>query len=95
MPKKLIWTDAQDCRIKRLRAEGASWDAIAAALGITCWTVMQRGRRIGARLPPPGAEPPAEDPFREALPAGHPRSWNAINAGTALEGAPYPYPVFD
>ena len=32
MPKKIIWTDAQDAQIRRLRTEGASWDAIAAIL---------------------------------------------------------------
>ena len=30
----------------------------------------------------------------EPLPAGHPRSWGAINAGTLLEGTPYPLPCF-
>jgi alanine dehydrogenase len=32
MPKKLVWTDAQDGTIKRLRAEGATWDTIAETL---------------------------------------------------------------
>ena len=27
------------------------------------------------------------------MPAGHPTSWNAINAGTSLAGTPYPHPV--
>ena len=31
---------------------------------------------------------------RPALPSGHPDTWGRINAGTCLEGAPYPYPVF-
>ena len=94
MPNKLTWTDAQDTQIRRSRAEGASWDAISAVLGVTCWAVMQRGRRIGARLPPPDFIPAPDDPLREPLPAGHPRSWGAITANTVLEGTPYPLPVF-
>ena len=82
MPKKLVWTDAQDNQIRRLRVEGASWDAIAAVLGITRWTVIERGRRVHLGT------------TRRPLPAGHPRSWGAITAGTVLENAPYPLPVF-
>ena len=94
MPKKLEWTDAQDAQLRRLRAEGATWDGIAAVLGLTRWAVMERGRRIGARRPPPDFVPPPEAPEREPMPAGHPRSWDAINADTVLEGTPYPLPVF-
>ena len=31
---------------------------------------------------------------RPPLPAGHPDTWGLINAGTCIEGAPYPFPVF-
>ena len=72
MPKKLTWTDAQDSQIRRLRAEGASWDAIAAALGFTRWAIIERGRRIGAQAPPREFVPPPEDPHRDPLPPGHP-----------------------
>lgn len=88
------WTAAEDTQLRRLRAEGATWDAIAAVLRLTRWTVIERGRRIGAPRPPPDFVPPPEDPAREPLPAGHPRSWNAITAGSVLEGTPYPLPVF-
>jgi hypothetical protein len=94
MPKKLVWTDAQDNQIRRLRIEGASWDAIAAILGITRWTVIEHGHRIGASRPPREFVPPPEDPARDPLPAGHPRSWGVITAGTVLENVPYPLPVF-
>lgn len=94
MPAKLNWTDAQDGQLRRLRAEGATWDHIAIELGLTRWSVIERGRRIGARLPPPEHVPPPEDPERDALPAGDPRSWSAITGGTVLEGVPYPLPVF-
>lgn len=94
MPKKHNWTKAEDCQIRRLRAEGASWDMIAATLRLTRWTVIERGRRIGARRPPPDFVPPPEDPARDPLPAGHPRTWGAITANSVLEGTPYPLPVF-
>lgn len=93
MPRKLAWTEAQDVQIRRLRLEGASWDAIAASVGLNRWAVIERGRRIGARRPPPDCPPP-QDAAREPLPPGHPISWNAITAGTVLEGSAYPLPVF-
>jgi hypothetical protein len=90
MPRRLLWTDAQDTQIKRLRAEGASWDAVAVALGFTRWTVIARGRAIGARRPPPDFVPPPEDPERPPLPPGHVRTWGPITRGSPLEGMPYP-----
>ena len=93
MPKKIEWTEAQDLTIRRMRAESATWDAIAHAIGVTRWTVIERGRRLGARLPPPDYEPPAEDPERPPMPPGHPESWGAIIRGTCLEGMPYPIPM--
>ena len=93
MPKKIVWTEAQDLKIKRMRAENASWDCIATAVGVTRWTVIERGRRLGARLPPADFIPPAEDPDRPALPSGHPATWDPIIKGTPLEGTPYPIPA--
>lgn len=90
MPKKLVWTDAQDTTIKRLRAEGATWDTIAVTLRLTRWTVIERGRRIGAQPPPTDFVPPPDDPNRDPLPAGHVRSWGALVRGTCLEGTAYP-----
>ena len=58
-------------------------------------TVLERGRRIGARrLAQPVAKLEEEPRDRPARPPGHPTSWNLINAGTVLDGAPYPFPVF-
>jgi len=94
MINKHRWTAAEDNQLRRLRAEGATWDAIAAVLHLTRWTVIERGRRIGARRPPPDFVAPPEDPGREPLPPGHPRSWGAITADSVLEGTPYPLPVF-
>jgi|KBSSwiStaDraftv2_1062776.scaffolds.fasta_scaffold1846826_2 hypothetical protein len=94
MPKKFVWTEAQDAQIRRLRAEGVSWEAMAAILGLTRWAIIERGRRIGAHPPPREFVPPPEDPARDPLPPGDPRSWNVINAGTVLQDTPYPLPVF-
>ena len=93
MPKRIEWTAAQDMKIKRMRAECASWDCIAEAVGVTRWTAIERGRRLGARLPPPDFKPPTEDSERPALPPGHPETWGIITKGMSLEGVPYPVPV--
>jgi hypothetical protein len=94
MPQKRFWTSAQDTRIRRLRAEGATWEAIAEDLGLTRWVVIERGRRIHARLPPPEFVVVLDEPGRDPLPAGHVRTWGAMNAGTTLAQEPYPLPIF-
>ena len=94
MSRKIAWTDAQDMRIRRRRAEGATWEAIAADLALTLWAVTERGRRIGAGRPQADFVMAPDDPLRDPLPAGHPTSWDAINAGTVLEGEQYPLPFF-
>lgn len=56
---------------------------------------------LGLPLAPPGrtviyhvcGRPGQND--RPALPSGHPLTWSMLTDGTALEGEPYPYPVFD
>jgi hypothetical protein len=93
VPKRIEWTEVQDMKIKRMRAENASWDTIAIAVGVTRWTVIERGRRLGARPPPADFMPPAEDPERPALPPGHPDTWGIIIKGTSLAEMPYPIPV--
>ncbi|MGA3398755.1 MAG: AsnC family protein [Acetobacteraceae bacterium] len=94
MSRKIAWTDAQDAQIRRRRSEGANWEAIAADLALTLWAVTERGRRIGAGRLPVEFVPAPDDPQREPLPAGHPTSWDAINAGTVLEGEPCPLRFF-
>ncbi len=94
MSRKISWTEAQDSQIRRRRAEGASWEAIAADLSLTLWAVTERGRRIGAGRPQADFVPAPDDPQRDPLPAGHPTSWDAINLGTVLEGEPYPLRFF-
>jgi hypothetical protein len=94
MSRKIPWTDAQDSQIRRRRSEGATWEAIAADMSLSQWAVTERGHRIGAGRSPDDFVPVPEDPLREPLPAGHPKSWDAINQGTVLEGRPYPLPFF-
>lgn len=89
------WTEALDARLKGLRGDGLTWDAVALAMGLGRNTVIERGRRIGARkhVQRPAYVPP-EPADRPARPAGHPASWELINRGTVLAGEAYPYPVF-
>lgn len=95
MPQKLLWSAPNDAELKRLRAEGETWDDIARHFGISRNAAIERGRRIGARLPVRPAPPPAaRDPERPPLPPGHPITWGAITTHTLIAGAPYPLPVF-
>jgi hypothetical protein len=93
VPKRIEWTAVQDMKIRRMRTERASWDSIAVAVGVTRWTVIERGRRLGARLPPADFEASPEDPERPTLPPGHQETWGIIIVGTSLEGMPYPIPM--
>jgi hypothetical protein len=89
------WTDVLDTRLCVLRHAGVTWDGIAEAMGLPRNTVLERGRKIGARratLRPVFAVVESKD--RPPLTPGHPESWGLITAGTVLEGVAYPYPVF-
>ena len=83
------WTHAQDLQIRRRRVEGASWETIAAELSLPVRAVVERAHRIGAGRTHTSDSAP-QDPLREPLPAGHPDSWDALTAGTVLQGQPYP-----
>lgn len=91
MPQKLVWTGPTDARLKRLRREGHTWDLIAGELGISRNAAVERGRRIGARLPPPEHRLESADPDRLPMAAGDPVSWGVITAGTCLAQEPYVY----
>jgi hypothetical protein len=92
MPPPLLWTDANDHLLRRLRAEGHTWDQIAAAMGIPRSAALGRGYRIGARAPAREPAPPRPDPHRDPLPPGDPVSWGALTDGTALHNAAYRMP---
>jgi hypothetical protein len=91
----VAWTAALDDRLKMLRAAGLTWDGVAASMGMGRNTVLERGRRIGARkLRPVVVLELAEAVDRPARQPGHPLTWGLITSGTVLEGEAYPYPVF-
>lgn len=94
MRHKYFWTHGQDTQIRRRCTEGATWKTIARELALPIALVVARAHRIDAPLPPPDFVPPPDDPDREPLPAGHPATWDAITAGTVLEGEVYPLPYF-
>jgi hypothetical protein len=94
MRMQVQWTAALDAQLRALRGAGVTWEGVADAMALGRNTVLERGRRIGARRPqkpPPIAEEAADRPAR---PAGHPQTWGLLTEGTVLDGAPYPYPVF-
>lgn len=93
MPRRLKWTDAMDDAIVAGRAEGRSWDGIAAELGVSRWVTILRGRALGHGHALSTMRPAPVDARErtDALPAGDPISWGAITRGTLLEGSPYEY----
>jgi hypothetical protein len=84
MNRKAIWTQGQDTQIRRLRTEGATWDVIAAVLGLARCTIIERARILGVEQPPANAATVLDESERAPLPAGHPDTWGAINRGTVL-----------
>jgi len=96
MPEPLSWSLPQDQQLLQMRADGACWDNIAAALGVSRWSAVERGRKIGAcktaRTMNAPITSPQCDPTREPLPAGHSTSWGALVADTSLHGQSYPWP---
>ncbi len=89
------WDAELDERLLRLRWAGVTWDGIAEAMGLGRNTVLERGRKIGARrMTRAQMAAPEEARDRPPRQAGHPLTWGMLTAGTVLEGEAYPYPVF-
>ena len=86
MPRRLKWTKAQDEAILAARLAGKAWDTIAWQTGQSKNAVAQRARELREQLY--GAPRPLYN-NRDPLPPGSPASWEAITAGTLLEGVPY------
>lgn len=85
MPQARNWTETADMAIRTMRAEGRTWEAIGARLGLSRNTVIERGRRLCAQAPKRGTpadceQVAAEDPNRAPLPAGHPATWHLLTA---------------
>jgi hypothetical protein len=94
MPPPLQWNPNADGMIHQLRLAGATWDEIAVPLGVSRWSAIARGRRIGALAPErPRALP--VDPAREPLGVGHALSWAVLTEGTLLDGTSYPWPPLE
>jgi hypothetical protein len=97
MPQKIHWPPTVDDALRRLCAEGTSWDAIGVVLRVSRSAARERGRRIGAWRPARKITPSVHallDRGREPLPAGHPLTWGPITAGTLLDGSRYPMPAW-
>jgi len=89
MTRKTVWTEGQDSQIRRLRTEGANWDVIALALGLTRWTIIERCRALGVERPPANAVAVMDESDLQPFHAGDRESWDAINRGTSLENVPF------
>lgn len=87
---RLEWTEARDGVLRRMRAEGRTWQDIAAEFAVTPEVARERGRRIGAPAPDHAVQLQAEDPYRPPLPAGHPRTWGLLTENTVLAGTFWP-----
>jgi hypothetical protein len=95
MRTQVRWTADLDARLVMLRSGGMTWDRIADSMQLGRNTVLERGRKIGARkMPQPRPIVIEEARDRPARQAGHPLTWGLINEGTVLEGEAYPFPVF-
>jgi hypothetical protein len=95
MRGRVVWSAALDDRLRLLRAGGLTWDQVALEMEMGRNTVLERGRRIGARGPRRvGPRLTLEPQDRPARPPGHPYCWGLLTDGTVLAGEPYPYPVF-
>ena len=92
------WRSDQDALLLRLRANQVSWEDVADLVGRNRDGCISRARALG--LKKAGDLMLVQQPVKQRLgpqqpkPAGHPASWQAINAGTILAGEPYPLPVF-
>lgn len=97
MPAKLEWADEMDVQLLALRGRKVAWNIIAQTMHLSRNTVIERARRIGVvkRSKIGAAVVRRESDDRVPRPAGHPATWGAITHGTCLEGAAYPFPVFD
>jgi hypothetical protein len=92
MPSRVRNTVERDNLLILMRAARASWDDIAAALGVSRSWAIERGHRIGAKMQPKAAAESARKRTVKALPEGHDVTWSTLTAGGMLEGEPYPKP---
>ena len=90
MPPPIPWPPDRDAELRQRREIGETWDVIAAAMGISRQSAIERASKIGAHgrlYRAPGMAPPHPEQ-RQPLPAGHPDTWALI----ALPGYDCPIP---
>ena len=79
MRARVVWTVALDSEVRALRMAGLTWDAVAREMCLGRNTVLERGRRLGARRPRVRLELGVdEDPDRPARQPGHPDTWGSM-----------------
>jgi hypothetical protein len=86
MPNTIVWTTDLDRSLTEYRASQWSWERIAAKLGISRFSLIERSRVI-SDVEEHQKQDVSDD--RRPLPAGSGASWDAICANTCLSGAPY------
>lgn len=93
--RRIAWTPEMDAAIRQAIDAGRPTSPLADRWGFAEWTVRDRARRLGI-IPTGGVPRTREEAVfvermedRAPLPAGHPIPWQAITAGTSIEGAPY------
>lgn len=92
--RRVVWTADMNKRLRALRWGGMTWDGIAAAMNMGRNTVLERGRKIGARRQVTLRVAP-EPVDRPARCAGHPETWGMLWQGLQTKPLPYPFQVFD
>ncbi len=80
MRNRIKWTPDLDTRLRDLRWSGLTWDEISSVMNLGRNTVLERGRKIGARRAPP-VMVVVESRDRPPMQAGHPVAWGALWAG--------------
>lgn len=80
-----------------MRADNATWEAIARVIGVSRWKITERAKQLNCwnkTLGRPSVSGIKCTPVvieREPYEAGHPETWGAITNGTLLHGAKYVY----
>ena len=82
MPSAREWKQSDDLKIKTMRSNGATWNEIAAELGMKREAVIDRGRgKLNVKAPATTVtqiQPKTKHPSRGALPAGSRETWDLL-----------------
>lgn len=108
MPQAINWSSEMDASLIAGRAARKTWDMVAAEVGVSRNSAIDRFRRLSVAqddfgfarrvmrqvIVPPKPERPPSFEERPPLCAGHPLAWATITQGTSLAGSAYPFPVY-